>query len=228
MPDGSSYLGIGVFTVPDASRLSGVPAGRLRRWVFGRGGAAVVEPQLPPQDGRDVLGFYNLIEVLFIQDLTRQHVGFSTIRKLIERARKELKDAHPFAIKRLHVSGRDLFLETATETADRHLLSLTNGNFAMLDVLERAFQRSITFAGMDGHASEWRPSPTLDRIVIDPARKFGRPIDRETGMPTEVLAASLIAEHNDIDRVARIWEVPVDAVRQAAEFEVSLGFRHAA
>jgi hypothetical protein len=47
-------------------------------------------------------------------------------------------------------------------------------------------------------------------------------------MPTEVLAASLIAEHNDIDRVARIWEVPVDAVRQAAEFEVSLGFRHAA
>jgi uncharacterized protein (DUF433 family) len=228
MPDGGDYVGVGIFTVPDAARLSGVAASRLRRWVYGRGGAAVIEPQLPAEAGREALGFYNLIEILFIQDLARQHVGFGAIRKLIQRARNQLKDAHPFATRRLHVSGRELFLETATETGDRHLLNLTSGNFAMLEVLEHAFQRSITFGGPGDHASEWRPYPSLDRIVIDPARKFGRPIDRETGMLTEILAASLIAERGDVDRVARLWEVPAEAVRQAAEFEVNLGYRHAA
>jgi uncharacterized protein (DUF433 family) len=228
MPDGGNYVGVGIFTVPDAARLSGVAASRLRRWVFGRGGTAVIQPQLATEGGREALGFYNLIEVLFIQDLARQQVGFGAIRKLIARARNELKDAHPFATKRLHVSGRELFLEIATETGDRHLLNLTSGNFAMLEVLEHSFQRSITFGGPDGHASEWRPFPGLDRIIIDPTRKFGRPIDRQTGMPTEVLAASLIAESGDVDRVARLWEVPAEAVRQAAEFEVNLGYRHAA
>lgn len=228
MPDGGNYIGVGIFTVPDAARLSGVAANRVRRWVFGRGGTAVIEPQLPRQDGRDAIGFYNLIEVLFIQDLTHQHVGFGTIRKLIEHARNSLNDAHPFAVKRLHVSGREIFLETATETGDRHLLNLTNGNFAMLDVLERSFQRSIAFGGPDGRASEWRPYPNLDRIVVDPKRKFGRPIDSETGMPTDVLAASLVAEHNDAKRVARLWDVPLEAVLQAAEFEVNLGLRQTA
>ena len=68
----------------------------------------------------------------------------------------------------------------------------------------------------------------LERVVVDPARNFGRPTDNDTGVPTDVLAAALVAEGGDAARVARWWGVPVEAVEQAAEFEVRFGLRHAA
>lgn len=227
MPDGGDFLGVGLYTVPEAARLARVSPSRIRRWVFGRGGAPTLERQLPPVEGQDALGFYNLVEALFIRDLSTQGVGWPTIRKAVERAREVIGDAHPFAVSRLHTDGRDVFLEVAEETGDRQLLNLVNGNFAMLDVLERSFKRTITFDGPGGRASEWRPEPDLD-VVLDPRRRFGRPIVSGTGVPTDVLASALVAEKGNVERVARWWQVPAEAVRQAAEFEVRFGLRRAA
>lgn len=227
VPDGGNFIGVGLYTVPEAARLTRVSPSRIRRWVFGRGGAAALERQLPPVEGQDALGFYNLVEALFIRDLSTQGVSWPTIRKAAERARDVIGDAHPFAAGRLHTDGRSVFLEVAQETGDRQLLNLVDGNFAMLDVLERSFTRTVTFAGPEGRASEWRPEPDLD-VVLDPQRRFGRPIINGTGVPTDVLASALVAEKGNLERVARWWQVPAEAVRQAAEFEVRYGLRRAA
>ncbi len=228
MPDGGNFVGVGLYTIPEAARLSGVAPSRIRRWVFGPDGRTPLFRQLPRLDGQDALGFYNLVEVLFVRDLIAQGVTWHSIRRAIELARAAMREDHPFAARKLHTDGRTVFLEAANESGDRQLLNLIDGNFAMFDVLERSFLKTVTFDGPEGRANTWRPQETLDRIVVDPARSFGRPIDRDTGIPTDVLATALKSEKGDAERVARWWKVPVEAVHQAAEFEVRLGLRVAA
>lgn len=72
-------------------------------------------------------------------------------------------------------------------------------------------------------ASEW-PWPTGkdDRIVVDPRRQFGQPIDAETGVPTSILAAAAKAE-GWVEKAARAYRVPVVSVKRAVRFERKLG-----
>lgn len=228
MPDGDNVIGMGVYTVQAAARLTRVPPARIRAWVFGQGGQPTIIPELDPVDGQEALSFVNLIEVLFLRDLRGERVSLQAIRRMAEIARLVLAAPHPFATHRFHTDGRTIFIETARETLDRSLVNLSDGNGAMLEVLERSFRRSVAFKGVDGMASAWQPSDALTRIVLDPRRQFGQPIDRESGVPTEVLAAALKAEQGNVDRVASWWEVPVEAVREAAEFEMLLHRRQAA
>ncbi len=228
MPDGAEVAGLGVYTVPEAARLTRVPAQRIRRWVFGRGGHAAVLPEHTAQEGQEALSFSNLIEVLFLQDLKEHGVSWPTLRKAAEMAQRVLQHAHPFATSRFHTDGKTILLQTANETGDRHLIDLLSGNGAMYEVLERSFTHSVSFNGPEGIASEWRPDARAERVVVDPRRQFGRPIDRETGVPTDILADALKAENGDAARVASWWNIPIEAVEQAAEFEVRLGLRRAA
>ena len=230
MPDGADIVGVGIYTVPEAARLTRVPAPRIRHWVFGKGGHAALDPELLPQDGQEAIGFLNLIEVLFLRELRAQGVSFGAIRKAAALARKYLNRPHPFANGQffVHTDGKNLLLQVVNDTDDKSLVDLASGNGAWLQVLERSFTHSISFDGINGSASQWQPDPRAPRIVVDPQRQFGRPIDSETGVPTDVLADALRAENGNAARVAKWWKVPVEAVNQAAEFELRLGLRRSA
>lgn len=228
MPDGSNILGRGVYPVPVAARLLRMPPARVRSWMYGNGAPSVLTPDLPPEDGQDALSFINLVEVLFLSELRGQGVSLQSIRAMLTKARALLGTEHPFAVQKFHTDGKAIWMETAEATGDRRLVDLTDGNGAMLKVLERSFRKSVSFDDETGKASLWRPSADQPRIVLDPERNFGRPIDGETGLPTEVLADALRAEGGNVLRVAKLWEVPEMAVEQAAEFELWANRRLAA
>jgi uncharacterized protein (DUF433 family) len=54
--------------------------------------------------------------------------------------------------------------------------------------------------------------------MLDPLRNFGEPIVTKEGVPTRVLARSYQAEHS-MARVAKWYDVDVESVRAAVEFE---------
>ncbi|MBB2165393.1 MerR family transcriptional regulator [Gluconacetobacter sp. 1b LMG 1731] len=229
MPDGSNIIGRGIYPVPVAARLLHMPAARVRAWVYGNGSEAVLTPELATEDGQEALSFINLVEILFLAELRGQGVSLQSIRTMLDRAKRMLGTEHPFAVRRFHTDGKAIWLETAEATGDRRLVDLTDGNGAMLQVLERSFRKSVSFDDTTaGIANLWRPSADQPRIVLDPARRFGRPIDSQTGMPTEILANALRAEGGNVARVAALWEVPPEAVEQAAEFEMRISKRLAA
>ncbi|MCH4055100.1 MAG: hypothetical protein LKH76_09405 [Acetobacter fabarum] len=228
MPDGSNIIGRGVYPVATAAKLLRMPSARIRSWVYGNGSSPVLVSDLPPEGGQDALSFINLIEVLFLSELRGQGISLQSIRAMIEKARKLMGTEHPFAIRQFHTDGKAIWIETAEATGDRRLVDLTDGNGAMLEVLERSFRKSVSFDQLTGTASQWRPNADQPRVILDPARRFGRPIDGGTGIPTEVLADALRAEGGDVARVAKLWEVPTDAVEQAAEFELWVNRRAAA
>ncbi|CAA7613478.1 hypothetical protein [Magnetospirillum sp. UT-4] len=224
----AQFLGIGLYSVPEASRLTRVPATKIRGWINGysqratAGGrsAPLIHRQVPTLEGKPALGFLDLLEVKFVNWLANYGVTWHSIRVAADRARGCLNHDHPFALARFHTDGKAIFLETQEETGDRKLMDLTKNNFAMYEVLEQSFREGIEF-NAQGVASIWHPSPQLPHVVLDPERSFGRPIDAPSGVPTATLSEAYEAE-GSFERVAAWFEVSPETVRDAVAFELGL------
>src|SRR5215469_6545971 len=90
-------LGIGLYTVGEASRLTAIAAPRLRRWLRGYtyyagdnllASAPVWQRQLPDIDGALGLGFLDLIEARFVDAFRKAAVPWPVIRRCAEQARE--------------------------------------------------------------------------------------------------------------------------------------------
>jgi uncharacterized protein (DUF433 family) len=230
---------LGIFSVADAERLTSVPRRQIRGWLQGyaqRAGVKAAPPVLKrqhePIDGELALGFLDLIEVAFLGTIVhaarlRGHTpSWHAIRAAAETARRILDSDHPFAARRIHTDGRNIFLEAQRETGDAGLYDLTRDNFAILDVLSQSFVASVEYEADEPRA--WTPDERFPRIVVDPRRAFGRPVERESGAPAEALFDAWRAEGQDAVRVARAYGTDSDGVNQAVRFVVGTGPRLAA
>ena len=116
--------------------------------------------------------------------------------------------------------GELFFFESAKQATDeKQMLDLKRHQYVFGRIIER------TFKDLDIEAdtvARWRPFNGKDSIVIDPNRSFGQPIAAESGVPTIVLAQAVEAEGSQ-ERVARLFEVSLAAVKDAVRFESALG-----
>jgi len=62
------------------------------------------------------------------------------------------------------------------------------------------------------------PNGKQARIVVDPQRAFGQPIESESGVPAAVLAAAVEAERSP-EAAAQVWSVSITSVRRAVDFQ---------
>jgi uncharacterized protein (DUF433 family) len=220
-------LGIGFYSIPEASRLLKLPARNIARWLggyrFARGQAVTVmqplwQPQLPHEDGHIELGFRDLIELRFVKAFLDEGLSILTIRRCLEFARTCVQESHPFSSRRFRTDGRTIFLDSATTEGGAVLLDLKRRQYAIKNIIDR------TFRDLDIEAEavvRWRPHKGRRDIVIDPMRSFGQPIAAAFGIPTVVLAEAAVAE-GSAERAARLYEVPALVVREAIAFERSL------
>lgn len=216
---------IGVYSVPEASRLTDVAPGRVRGWLQGyaqkdgRRTPPKLEGQLPVMDGKVALGFLDLMEVRFISHFLKAGVQWKTLRVAAHRARSELHLDHPFAA-RFTTDGRAIFFETVTETGDPRLRDLVDNQFAMFSILEPLLQEGIEFDSR-GYARLWRPSKDEPGVVLDPKRSFGRPIIDVASVPTRALFEAFRVEGN-AERVAHWYKVDPNYVHEAVAFELRI------
>lgn len=223
----ATFYGVGIYSVPEASRLSGVSEPRIRRWMrgysFKSAGRFLQSPpvwagQLPVIDGALALGFLDLIEVRFVDAFLKRGVRWSTLRKAEARGRELFNTAHPFATKNFRTDGRGIFAELGGRT-DPALIELASSQLAFSQVI------APSLAVVDFERDEavrWWPLGAGKRVVvIDPARSFGQPIVSPEGVPTAVLARAAAVE-GDEQFVARTYRVSPRSVRHAVEFEKKL------
>ncbi len=208
---GDSLLGIGLYTVPEASRLTGIAQTRLRRWLRGysyRSGEAVAasEPvwrrQLPEIDGTLGLGFLDLMEARFIDAFRKADVPWRVIRLCAERARELCHADHPFSTQRFRTDGRTIFAEIVDQAGEPPLLDLAKSQFAFARVIAPSLYAGIEFSDRDMPA-RWWPLGRQTPVVLDTARSFGQPIVSGGGVPTAVLADAVAAE-GSVAKVARL------------------------
>src|SRR5262245_48101612 len=96
-PGGADLLTVGVYTLPDAARLTGVPPASIRRWTQGysftregqlRWSPPLVQPQLDRIEGIPALSFLDLQELRLLHMFRARGASWQTLRIAHERARE--------------------------------------------------------------------------------------------------------------------------------------------
>ena len=222
-------FGVGLYTVKEAQRITGVPGHRIRRWITGydysyqgskHRSPMIWQPQLFAVDGRVTLGFHDLLEVRFVNAFVEQGVSLHKIRKATTVAAELLQQSHPFSTKRFKTDGQTLFLEMIEVTGEKWLLNLFSKQYQFQDVVWQCLYTGLDFSELD-QATRWWPLSPKKRVVIDPRRAFGQPILNKNRIPTSVLAAAFAVEKS-VSKVARWYDLPRKAVEDAVEFEQKL------
>lgn len=172
--------------------------------------------QIDMPGGEIVLGFQDLIQARVVSALIREGLSPQKVRRAILLAKDIIFSDHPFAKAWFRTDGSTLLVQSLEAGEDDTLIDLfKGGQYVMRTVIEPSL-RGIEF--QDGTAARWWPDGPAKGVVLDPARRFGQPIEDASGVPTRILANAVQAE-GSIERAARVFSVPTAAVRRSVAFE---------
>ena len=220
----NKLIGIGLYTPADASRLSGIPAAKLTRWLRGytvkdREHPRLWTSQIDLGDDRTYLGFRDLMEARVANKFIELGISPQRIRKAIALAQEMIGGQRPLSTNKFRTDGRTIFLRTTDNNDDgeerAQLLDLFKSQYSLTSILDPLL-KDVEMDDM-GLPAQWWPRGRTKKILIDPQRAFGQPIDEESNVPTAILAEA--AKYHGIDAAARDYEVPRSAIRRAVEFE---------
>lgn len=226
-------VGIGLYTPAEAARLIGVPAGKITRWLRGhsvnsREYPALWQSQVQIGDGKIYLGFLDLIELKVANAFMEAGVSAQRVRAAIDLARLTIGRNHPLSTDAFATDGRSIFLKVVERESDgaerERLLETFRRQYAFAEIINPSLKG--VERGDDGVPNLWWPKGRTGKIVVDPARSFGQPIEASSSVPTKVLAAA--AKSQGVGGAAAAYDVPEAAIRRAAAFEADLELRRAA
>lgn len=232
------HAGIGMYSIGEASRLTGIPSRELNRWLFGhsystvRGGervrqysAPLWKTQIDPAAfDEKLIGFHDLLEVRFVKAFVQHGISLLVVRRCLESAQQVYGQRYPFTTLRFKTDGKTIFGEAVRQAEkDAPMIDLRNKQHVFKEIITPSLYAGIEYDGMI--ASKWYPIHKNAKIVLDPAKSFGRPIIEPTGTPTDVLFASYLAEGRDkraLEITSAVFDVPVKLLKSAIAFEESI------
>jgi DNA-binding transcriptional MerR regulator/uncharacterized protein (DUF433 family) len=208
-------LGVGLYSVPEAARLAKLSAQRVRHWIDPQAG--LIRGDLLP--GERTLTFLDLMELHFVQMFREAGVSLETIRQAARTMARRFGCCHPFTVHRFDTDGRSIF-STMIQAERRKTLveDLRHGQYVFENVI-RPFFKKLEY--QQDRAVRFWPMGSKQRVVLDPRRHFGKPIDAPTGVPTSALYHAIKAGDGQ-STVATWFKVPDVAVAAAVKFEESL------
>ena len=221
-------LRTGIYSIPEAARLTRVSTWRIRRWLRGyefkartgrHSSPPVWEGQLAPIGHAVALGFLDLIEVRCVDALLQTGVSWPTLRLAHAHARRMVRHSHPFCTNQFATDGQTVFLRFRKETQEETVWDMKAIQRVFEQIIE-PFLRNVEFSERD-LASRWWPMGLSHQVVLDPRRALGRPIVAAHGVPTASLAAAVKAD-GDVKRVAEWFSVSSREVEEAVDFEARL------
>lgn len=213
-------MGQGIYSFSEAGRLTGLSTQRVRSWFDDReangkphGRGRVFESDY---GSTEVISFLDLIEVLVAGHMREIGISLPAVRKAYSALRCYLDTHHPFSHQGLLTDGKELFIHLETESHNgSELIEIVSRQHAVPQVL-MPYLRRVDYDSASCLARRWNIG---DGIVIDPGRGLGKPIVRESAMPTAVLAAAYQANGQNAERVADWYGVAPADVEAAVRFE---------
>jgi uncharacterized protein (DUF433 family)/DNA-binding transcriptional MerR regulator len=214
------YLDCGLYALKDAARLIGVPQNTLRYWA----GEVAGRDSLVARHISDkrLLTFAELMEFHFIKLFKDHGVSLQAIRATAMRAAEKYHTDYPFTVKRFNTDGKSIFATLQSKATKKKLIEdVERCQFVFTKVI-RPFFKKLDYRGTNEAERFW-PLQKRGRIVLDPTRRFGQPIDDPTGVPTSAIVQALNAgDGQDVPKVANWFDIPPEAVKAAIRFEKSL------
>jgi uncharacterized protein (DUF433 family) len=186
-----------LYTIADAARVVRINPATLRTWALGRSyptrsGQKSWSPLIRATDHRrGLLSFVNLVEVHVLSALRGKQVRVDRIRSATKFIRDEVGTAHPLADVDLHTDCVDIYVEYLGR-----LINISSAQATLRPLVERYLER--VERDERGLASRLFPITRDDgsnarSVVIDPSRRFGRPILEATNLETAIVADRFFA-----------------------------------
>lgn len=223
-----SLLGVGIYSIPEASRLTGVSADAIRRWLWGSRrraadgtpvhSAPLWSPQIPVIDHSKALGFRDLIEIRFVDHFKKNGLSLRSIRGIIGAATELVEASYPLSTVRFKTDGKRVLAEVLEAEERRLVFDLRTGQLHFSFYWDKLYD-ALEYSAYD-ELLRWWPLGKDRRVLVDPKRNFGQPISPE-GVPTHVLANAFRAE-GTVESVVSWYKVEPESVRDAVDFELRL------
>ncbi len=223
-----NLLGLGIYSVSEAARLTHVSQWRIRRWLSGysfmskevrHSSPPVWQGDIPRIGVSTALSFRDLLEIRAIDAFLRAGVSWKALRRAEQLGCQLLDTSHPFSTNRIRTDGRALFAEIYKEDHELALLDLIRSQHVFLTFI-RPYLKNLIFS-KDGDPLQWWPYQGSQSIVIDPKRSFGQPIVHKEGVPTRILSCAF-STIRSIAKVAHWYGVEAMSVEAAIGYERTL------
>ncbi len=186
-----------LYPIADAARVVRIHPATLRTWALGRSyptrsGQKSWSPLIRAADPkRGFLSFVNLVELHVLSALRGKQVRVDRIRSATKFIREEVGTAHPLADVDVHTDCVDIYVEylgllTNVSSAQATLRPLVERYLERIDRNEKGLaSRLFPITRDDGSNAR--------SIVIDPSRRFGRPILESTNLEAAIVADRFFA-----------------------------------
>lgn len=198
----------------------------VARWLYGyKHGETRSEPlwhpDYTPTEEETLLevSFRDLIELRFVKAFRDAGLSLQTIRECFSRAVEAVHDERPFSTLRFRTDGKTIFLKITRDIQEGEFVDLKRRQNVFYSFVEPSLHDLEFDADI---VTRWFPlGISRKSIVIDPTRAFGRPIVNDGGVPVETVVRAAKVEGSP-ERVAKLYELPVAAVRDAIALQQQL------
>lgn len=234
----------GTYPLAEAARLAHMRALTARRWVEGydyrRGGerrrsegvpylltdAYATGLHTPPgRRGRPapVLDFEQLLTLLLVRAFHEKGLSLRKIKAAAARAKDIYHLENPFISKQFKSDGNRVFIDLdrqASDAREREMIDVLSDQRQFREIVEPSLFKDVVFVG--DRAREWWPLGRDRAVLVAPGRQFGQPHIAGTGVRTDVVADTVVAEGGGQDgaqAAAEWYGLRPDQVADAVELE---------
>lgn len=201
------------YTLADCARLLHEPKQTVREWTLkGLAPTRKAGQRFSPA----AYNFDDFVSLYVVSELRRRGIPLQTIRAAELWLRETLGHQRPLARASLFSAAKEILVRL---TADELPGPLVAASLSGQQAIEEAFDavlESVEFS--DGSAICWRPSAGVE---VSPLRQFGAPCIAGTGIQTATIYG-FIRAGNEPERIAHLYELPVDRVNSAVVWERKL------
>lgn len=213
-PSWKKRLKIPAYRVGEAASYAGISPQTVAAWEKTYHDNKSV---LTARDSNQGLNFLQLIEVAVVAELRRAGLPLKKIRDARTYFVEMLNSETPFATQDFKTDGVDILQDMKNSTgeivSDKLLVASANGQLAWAEFLGSQF---MEFRYGDGIVISWHLKGPKNEVMIDPKVSFGSPSVR--GIMTRVIKNEW-ATGSDLITISEDYELPIDTVKQALEFE---------
>jgi len=209
-------LGMGVYSLSEVRRYTGVPASTLWKWFNpspDRKNPPIFESDFDRVDDDFAVSFLNLIEAYVASFFKQQKIKPGDIRRCHDILKNAWGIKHPFAFEDLRTDGRSIIISRSKDSA---LIDIIKNQMVFETV--RPYLLSISYSKTTRLADTWA---IAEGVVINPRIGFGKPVVEGAGISTLVLSDQYLANAQDAAVVARMFKVSAQSVINAHDFERS-------
>jgi uncharacterized protein (DUF433 family) len=174
------------YSISEAAHYLSMPEATVRSWVRGMGKFKHVIDV--PRSDSSLLSFFNLAEAHVLRALRSRHgVRLPIIRKALKFVKDKFGWDRPLIQQEFKTDGVRIFVEYL----DKLVEASAEGQVVMREILEAHLERlewenNLVVRLYPFTRETWTDAPKS--VFIDPRYSFGRPILRESHIPTGVIA----------------------------------------